>query len=270
MRLFVMVLALILACGAAAVAADSCNPCPTAPTCPSDPCATPACPSPSPAAAMRAQTIDTCLMCTLGLTQQQICDLRSQGYSDRDIAMAGAIAKKACVSVDDVIAAFCQCKDWNSVVTKYNLGMADVQALAAQCTCPQPCPTGAGPCQCYVIYSKTGNVLLTRDDARRYYWMGYDWMDVALATNIAMETGYPILTTLMDVRRGVTYEEIARMQGVPYEVAFNFVNYPFPRTSVYSAKINALNIQKYAKWQMATTANGLSPMITLPGLNPSY
>jgi hypothetical protein len=206
-------------------------------------------------------------MCTFNLTQDQICSLRNQGFSDRDIATAAAIAKNACVSIDDVVASYCESKDWNSVATKYNLYLADLQAMVSQCLCPQP--LGAGPCECYAIYTKTGNVLLTRDDALRYYAMGYDWMDVALATNVALQTGHPILVTLMDIRRGITYEDVARMQGVPFDVAFNFTNYPFPRRSIYSASVEAKNIEKFAKYQVATQP-GYTPMMSLPALRPTY
>jgi hypothetical protein len=210
-------------------------------------------------------------MCTFGLTAQQLCDLRNQGYSDKDIATAAAIAKKAGVSVSDVFASYCECKDWNSVATKYNVCLADMVAMADKCLCPQQ-TVGAGPCACYAIYNKTGNVLLTRAEAFRYYAMGYDWMDVALATNIAMETGYPIGHTLMDIRRGVLYEEIAVMQGVPYNVAFNFTCYPFTRQSKYGASIQEKNMSKFARYQVAGECPGAgrSPMITLPALRPSY
>ncbi|MEN6416101.1 MAG: hypothetical protein ABFD49_06150 [Armatimonadota bacterium] len=263
MRLFVMVLTLILAFGAGVIAADM-GACPTS-----------TCPSPSPKNAMRTQTIDTCLMCTFGMTQQQICDLRSQGYSDRDIAMIGAFAKKACVSIDDVVSKYCECKDWNAVAYSYKLCLADIQTMANQCVCAPACPaSGAGPCDCYVIYGLTNNVILTLDEAKRLYKLGYDWMDVALATNIATQTGYPIILTLMDIRRGVTYEQVARMHGVPYTTAFNFTNYLFPRTSVYSAALEAKNMDRYAKYQIpaACPQVGCGPrqMIILPRMNPQY
>lgn len=210
-------------------------------------------------------------MCTFGLTQQQLCDLRNQGYSDKDIAIAAAIAKKACVSINDVFASYCNCRDWNSVASKYNVCLADMVAMADKCLCPQQV-VGAGPCAAYAMYNKTGNVLLTRAEAFRYYAMGYDWMDVALAANIAMETGYPIGHTLMDIRRGVLYEEIAVMQGVPYNVAFNFCCYPFPRQSIYSTGIQEKNMNKFARYQVAGPCTGASPspMITVPALRPSY
>jgi hypothetical protein len=281
MRLFVMVCALTLACAAVAMAADSCTPsntCPSA-TCPSKPCPSATCPSStcpsSPCAVCPSttgtQSVDNCLMRTFGLTAQQLSDLRNQGYSNKDIAVAAAIAKKACVSINDVLTSYRECKDWNSAASKYNVRLADMVAMADKCLCPQQI-IGAGPCACYAMYNKTGNVLLTQAEAFRYYAMGYDWMDVALAANIAMETGYPIGHTLMDIRRGVLYEEIALTQGVPYNRAFNFTCYPFQRQSKYSPSVQEKNMNKFARYQVATECPGTSssPMITSPTLRPSY
>jgi hypothetical protein len=286
MRLILMVLALTLACAVVIAADDSTAPCTTpcptiqpvpvppvagSQTCPTprlNPCQTTTC-QPCPTTA-QAQSFDCCLIQQFGVTQQQIDDLRKQGYSDKDIALASALSKKAGVPLSDVLTCFCEVQDWNGTANKWNLCLADIEAMANVCLCPQP--VGAGPCVCSVIYGPTGNVLLTADEAYRYYRMGYDWMDVALAVNIASQTGYPVGTTLMDIRRGVTYEEIAIMQAVPFNVAFNFTCYPFVRQSIYSANVEQKNIDKFAKYQVPGTCPGLAPMprVALPSMRPSY
>ncbi|MCL5105019.1 MAG: hypothetical protein M1133_13020 [Armatimonadetes bacterium] len=343
MRLWGIVLVISLACAAGVPAAETCPP----------------------GTSMAGDVmLDNCMAQSFGLTNQQITDLRAQGLSNSDIAIAAVIASKACVPVSTIVADYLPCKSWPDVAKKYNLSMSDlainpammnadnetfntmfisqyynipqsdIQALrqqgrpwdevnmianasvrtgqsmqqivalrdqgmswsdiAARCnlaaatlttpcpprmvatTCPPRTPTcpglGAGPVCTRpvspVIFDKNGNVLLTQDEALRYYAMGNDWLNVAIASNIARETGYPIRLILQDLRwSGSTWEQVAMEYAVAPNRAFNVCDYPFPHKSIYSQSTQDANMRRIERYQVSTTTPGPTPLYS-PGATP--
>jgi hypothetical protein len=115
------------------------------------------------------------------------------------------------------------------------------------------------------MYNNAGNVMITQEEAIRYYAMGNDWINVAIAVNIARETGYPISNVLADLRSGQTWEMVALTYGVAPSKAFNISCYPFPQKSIYSVSIQEKNLQKLAQYQSSTSVAGPSP-IMIPGV----
>ncbi|MCE5198821.1 MAG: hypothetical protein ABFD54_05265 [Armatimonadota bacterium] len=250
MRFLLLVFALTLACAAAATAAE---PCPTGSTvAPSG-----AGPSVSPPVMIPAgqQVSESCLRSNLNLSTSQIADLRSQGFSDSDIAMIGAIAKRSNRPVGEVAAAYRSNPNWSSVSQQFNVSLSDANVLATSCFVPQSALYGAGPAMPVVMYDYNGNVLLTWDEVQRYYAQGYDWMDIAVAANISRESGYPISMALMDIQRGVTWRELAMRQAVPPSRAFNLSTFPFPRRSTYSDSAQEQRMQTIERYQVPVSTN---------------
>jgi len=342
MRVPFIVCALMLACGAVVLAADESTN------------STMPCPNPSGQA-----MVDACLSRCLSVSRTQIADLRAKGLTDADIAIAAAIAAKACKPIADVVAQWQSSKDWKQVAGGYNLSMADlvsapvaagadseafntaflaqyynasqapiaqirrqgyswddinvfanaalatkqsigqIASLRSQGTswadiasrynvsydaltspakvrsvavtppsptpspAPSPTTSGAGPLTSTVcppcsngpclVCNSAGHVVLTYDQVIDLYAAGYDWLDVAIATNIAMYTGYPIRQVLTDLKGHGTWQLTLPYYGVSEAQAFNVADFPFPRRSIYSMGLDAENQQRIVRYQKPGT-----------------
>lgn len=368
MRVFLIVLALSFACAAIALAEDanSCNSSVSQPAEPST--ATPApsgtgvgtgiCPPPAgagPAATVTSadEMLDSCISSSYNLSRQQIRDLRSQGLSNSDIAMAGAIAAKSGCPVSQIVSEYKTDQNWTSVANRHNLSMSDLTSMPvaanpdveqfnknfisqyysvssadidqlrkqgyswgeinmmanASMKTNQPIqqiamdrsqgmtwtqiankynvaltdvctpatirsvttvrPYGAGPAPVIgvppVMYDNVGNVMLTEDQATRFYRMGYDWTDVAIAANISRETGVPIRQVLSEIRPGgKTWPAVASDYGVVPSTAFNISGYPFPHVSIYSQSMQEANMRQIEQYQTGATTVVPQPTGTPP------
>ena len=79
-------------------------------------------PEQAPAPPLRATTwCKMCVMCSFDMSQAQMNDLKSQGLSDSDIAMAAAIARKCCHSLNEVVSAYKSCNNWSDCAKKFNV-----------------------------------------------------------------------------------------------------------------------------------------------------
>ena len=193
-----------------------------------------------------------------GLPMADIQALRSQGYTWGDINLIANASVRTGLTLQQVAEMHTQGVSWQDMAVRYNL---PVTALT------EPCPTRVPSLSCCaaaaagpvctrpvppVFYNRAGNVLLTEDEVFRLYARGNDWTSVAIAANIARETGYPVEQVLTDLRSGVTWEQVAIMYAVPPARAFNLSNYPFPRKSIYSASTEERNLRRIQQYQSVT------------------
>jgi hypothetical protein len=190
----------------------------------------------------------------------QIASLRSQGTSWADIAsrykvsctLLTAPAQGQCVTVTPPCPAPCP--------TTTGAGPAPCPAPCPPAPCPAPCPTvcpaptstccGNGPCQ---VCNGSGRVILTYDQVVELYSEGYDWLDVAIATRVAVITGYPIRQVLTDLKSFGTWQLTLSDYGVTQSQAFNVADYPFSRRSIYSEGVDSQHTQMIAKYQKPGT-----------------
>jgi len=227
--------------------------------------------------------MDSYLMNSWGLTQKQICDLRNKGWCNSDIMTAAVIAKKSDTPLDTVVSEYEKIKTWERVAEKHGMKMDDVRAAMSSTQmsgagpsspssseittsgtmaisdagpCGKPSSTEvcfSGPCappQIRVLYGKNCNILLHEDEVNRLYAAGFDWLDVAVAANIARETGLPIPLLLNRARNGRLWSTIALETAVPYSTAFNVTNYPFARACRYPRAWQEYNMRQIAKYQV--------------------
>ncbi len=227
-----------------------------------------------------------------------ILRVRHQGYSWDDTNMMANAAVQCGQPIEKIVELRRAGSTWQEIAQKYNVPASAVTTPAIVRTldvCPSPCPpVGAGPAvvcppavttplepcpvpatvatgpmvpvyqagllggPC-VICDQAGNIILTLDEANQLYASGYDWLDVAVATNIRRYTGYPIRQVLIDMKGLGTWNNVLIYYGVPADVAFNVADYPFPRRSIYSASVDAANQQTIARWQRAGVYNHCPP-----------
>lgn len=225
MRTPIVVLALAMAVGAAAVAqvcpggpapcptVQPCPaPCPTVQPCPApcpEPCpsAAPVCPPPCPPMGAGPMLTDMQLLqlpwaCSLGLTQDQINTLHSQDWTNHDIFNAYAVAFKANVAVADVISAYNCIKDWNAVFAKYCVTQADMNQLmiAASTATDVDAFNRTFVSQYYGICEADLNTLRQK---------GFSWGDIMLMANASVRSSQPI-SVIADLRcQNMSWNDIA-------------------------------------------------------------
>ena len=178
MRVPIIVLALMLACGAATSAASS----------------------PSGQA-----MVDACLARCLNVSNAQIAQLRNQGLSDTDIAMAAAIAAKAGKPIADVVAQWQSSKDWTQVASAYNLSMADLVSAPVAAGADSEAFNTSFFAQYYNIPQSQISQL------RR---QGYSWDDINVLANAALQTKQSIAQMASLRSQGMTWAAIAGRYNV--------------------------------------------------------
>lgn len=204
-----------------------------------------------------------------GFPIADIKSLNSQGFSWGEVNMITNAAARTSQTLQQIASMRKNGTTWEAIATQFNVPLTRLT---------EPCPisaprvaaaSGAGPvCTksvAPVMYNNAGNVMITQEEALRYYAMGNDWTSVAIAVNIARETGYPISQVLSDLRSGQTWEMVALTYGVPASKAFDVSCYPFPQRSIYSASMQAKNMERLARYQSSTSVAGPSP-IMMPGV----
>ena len=69
-------------------------------------------------------------------------------------------------------------------------------------------------------------MLLTQDEVQRLFAKGYDWLDVAIATNIVRYYGSDLTIeyVLERIRAGATWMQIVNEWGLSRHVVFNVCN----------------------------------------------
>lgn len=153
-----------------------------------------------------------------------------------------------------------------SAMAADSTAVPSVAPAAGPSPCPPPCPEvatcpsvcgsgpastcGTGPC---VACDWSGNVMLTSAQAERLYNDGNDWLDVAIAVNVARETGYPLREVLTQLRSQGTWQQTLLLFGVSAEDAYNVADYPFVRTSIYTVGVDAQHQNAICKYQKPGT-----------------
>ncbi len=238
MRLSLMLIALVFACSAAVLAAGAMD---------------------SPAGTGAGAAMDTdvetfhqvFVVQYYAIPQSEIVALRNQGYSWEQIYMMANAAVRTNQPISQIAQLRSQGMTWNQIADRYNVPVADLTRPTQLRTVTTTRPlVGAGPMTPMYVYDRMGNIILTEDDAIRYYSMGFDWVDVAVASNISRETGIPVSRVLSEMRTTpLTPNDVIDRYGISPEVAFNIEGYPFPRMtrseSMTERKFRA--IERYQK-----------------------
>lgn len=222
-----------------------------------------------------------------------ILQLRRQGYSWDDTNMMANAAVQTTQPITQIATLRSQGKSWADIASSYNVAASSLTSPAiVRCVevtpCPAPCPApyvcppaGAGPvAPCpmpvigmpCVICDGSGHIMLTLDQANDLYASGNDWLNVAVAVNIARYTGYPIRQILTDLKSLNTWQQVIVYYGVTAKMAFNVADYPFPRRSIYSASVDNEHqrmIVQYQKTGVYPTCPPTSCNTCSPPLSPA-
>gem|GEM_PF-1006514 len=230
--------------------------------------------APAAASSPDAESFNTAFVSQYySIPQSQIRSLRQQGYSWEDINLMANAALRTGQPISQIASLRSQGLSWADIATRYNVA-CNTLVSPVPATCVMTSPVGAGPVAqpcaprtpCPIInlpcaiYDIRGRIILSQDQALNYYANGYDWLDVAVAANIARYTGMPIFQVLTDMRGMGSWWNLIYEYSVPPSVAFNVADYPFPQNSIYSSKVAEANMKAIQKYQRA----GVYPPCTYP------
>jgi len=178
MRVPLIVLALMLACGAATFAESS----------------------PSGQA-----MLDACISKCLNVSPSQITELRSQGMCDSDVAMCCAIASQSHKPVKDVAAQWQVSKDWKQVASSCNLSPADLACA----------PVAASPdSEAFntAFFSQYYNLAQAQIGQLRR--QGCSWDEINCCANAAARCNQPVAQIATLRAQGMTWPAIATRYSV--------------------------------------------------------
>jgi len=196
------------------------------------------------------------------LAECDITALRAKGMSWKDICTVANAAVRTGQTVMQIAELRGQGMTWEQIACKFNVAPSDICKPVGMRSLAMvtPTPVGSGPVTCPMnVRDSSGNIIMTEDMADRWYRRGYDWLDVAVATNISLQTNIPVMEILIQLNAGHTWRDLAYYFGVCPEVAFNVCNWPFPRRTIYSQSISAKNMRMIEKYQNPTQMAGAGP-----------
>ncbi len=165
------------------------------------------------------EMVDCCIASSVGLTAQQVRDLRTQGFTYADIAMAQAIAKKACKDVCEVLTSWKECKNWPDTAAKYGLSMSDLMRFPMMGS-PDTETFNLTFISEYFGFAKSDIAQLRKD--------GFGWDEIYLIANASVRTGQPI-TQIASLRsKGTSWADIA----AKYNMSMSDIVCPAPARRV--------------------------------------
>jgi len=184
----------------------------------------------TPAMSMEVETFNTNFVASaFGIDRASIMALRQTGWSWGDIYLLANISDLSGRSVLDVAGMRSQGQSYSAIAAQLNLTTAQITSPAVVETRVAGFVAEYGFEPLYYQTDPWGNPVLTRYDAKRLERMGYDWQSIAIAANIAAQTGASVSSVLAWIDRGYTWPQVARIYGVNPKRVMDVSRYPFAR-----------------------------------------
>ena len=217
MRALVLILALTVACAAAALA-DMESP----------GYASPPASGAGPTTTMTSQEemADACIASSIGITREQVHQLRSQGLTYADIAMAQAISMKACKPLTEVVDSWKQCKSWPDTAKKYNLSMSDIMRWPMM---------GNPDTEAFNSTFISQYFGIAQSDIEQLRKDGFTWDEIYLIANASARTGQPASQIASLRSQGMSWSDIA----AKYNTTLSDLICPVPAKRVATATSGA-------------------------------
>lgn len=172
-----------------------------------------------------------------GLSNDQVINLRMQGFSFDRIALMANAASQCNKSVNDIASMLMQGQTWDQIASSCNTTVAalmqpvPMQAVAGFVGEVTPGMAAApGMVQVPVVYRRyaNGRAVVTQDMWNMLADQGYSWRDVAVAANIAAVTGEDVHNLLRMVRiQGRTWRSIIVERGMDPDETMDVSQWPF-------------------------------------------
>lgn len=173
-----------------------------------------------------------------GISDATVNDLR-QRHDWGTIYFIANMAKKTGRPITEIASLAEQGVAWNDIASRYNVAMSDLTAPMCPTTVAMVpgagmttagYGTGASVMPVYIT-DRHGNIVLTAYDDARLKMRGYSWQDIAIAANIAAQTGLTVDDVLTYTGTGTTWPQIALRFGLNADDVVDTTMYPFPRSS---------------------------------------
>lgn len=166
-----------------------------------------------------------------GVDRSSIMGLRHAGWMWGDIYLMAHISKSANRPILEVAALRSQGMSWTDIASRYNISTVALTTPSMVQTRVAGFVTEYGYQPLYYRTDPWGNPVLTRFDAERMSRLGYSWQNIAVAANVAAETGASVRDVLSWTDRGYTWQQVAREYGLDPDDIMNVSQYPFARES---------------------------------------
>lgn len=174
------------------------------------------------------------------MTGDQYSSLRMMGWGPADIAAVGNVAYKCKKSPSEVASMLSQGQSWEQIAAGSN-------TTTAMLFEPYPVVAVAGSQQQYGVpvvsptltYGKyyNGRPVITKDDWRQFSKSGFSWQSVAMAANIAAQTGERPEQILRELTvQGKTWIQLTDERNLDYDTVKDTSGWPFSKTE--SSKSN--------------------------------
>jgi hypothetical protein len=171
-----------------------------------------------------------------GVSDADVSDLRSKGLSWAELYMAANLAQRTSQPITKIALLRSQGQSWTDIGNTFNVAYVDLSM-------PFSSPSRVAGVTSEVIMvdrplpivSKSGIVILTRQDAWMYRRMGYTWRDIAFATNISSRCDVPVSDILRRASAsGYMWRWVALGYGQDPDVVMDVSQYPFSREVIHT------------------------------------
>ena len=169
------------------------------------------------------------------LTNDQITSLRMQGWDYGQVALVANAAAKCSKPVADISSMLMQGQTWEQIASSCNttvaslltpIPMTAVAGFQAEVT-----PMVSMPMPIYRTYPN-GSPVISLQTWQRLNAQGYSWRDVAVAANIAAQTGQNTEDLLRMVRiQGQIWRDIAIERGLKPDSVMDTSQWPFTQAT---------------------------------------
>lgn len=213
------------------------------------------------------------VMQRFNLTNDQVTNLRMQGCNYEQIALAANAAAKCSKSVADISNMLMQGQTWDQIASSCNTTVASLLT-------PVPMTAVAGVRQevtpmvsmpAYYRMYPNGRPVISIETWQMLNQEGFSWRDVAVAANIAAQTGENPEDLLRMVRiQGQTWRDIAISRGLNLDKVMDTSRWPFTQATKPMTRSD-MRMERERSTTMMTTPPMTQPMqpSTTPPAPPS-
>jgi uncharacterized protein (DUF433 family) len=176
------------------------------------------------------ETFNTNFVATnFGIDRSAVISLRQAGWMWGDIYLMAHISSRANRPILEIATLRSQGMSWNDIASRFNISAAALTTPVMVQTRVAGYVTEIGYQPLYYRSDPWGNPVLTRYEAERLMRLGYDWEVIAIAANVAAESGHTVREVLSYIDRGYTWNQIAMEFSVDRDDIMDVSKYPFGR-----------------------------------------
>lgn len=164
------------------------------------------------------QVANAWLASALNVTNDQLNQLRAQGWSTSDIITAATISLRTNVPMSQIVASYQANPNWNAVMQNYNVTLNQLAMVPGQIMA-QPAVSAAGPSVSNIDAAMDVNTMkyynITSAQMSQFHSMGLSSYDIAMAADISRRANVPISQVLSQFCADRDWNTVMQKFNVP-------------------------------------------------------